>query len=75
MRPALCRAARALLNMSQADLAGAAVVPLAVIADYETGVRKPNTLDLDAIQDALERAGVEFLDGSHPGVRMLKVRR
>jgi hypothetical protein len=37
MTSAQCRAARALLDTSLAELAGAAVVPIAAIVDYETG--------------------------------------
>ena len=60
MTPAQCRAARALIGMSQSDLARAAVVPVTSIADFETGI-----LEL-AIQDALERGGVEFTNGVRP---------
>jgi predicted transcriptional regulator len=71
MTPAQCRAARGLIAMSQSDLARAAVVPAASIADFETGAwLRPE--DLDAIQKALEQAGVEFIDGDQPGVRLGK---
>jgi transcriptional regulator with XRE-family HTH domain len=70
MTPAQCRAARALIELSQAGLAGAAVVPAAVIADYETGAGTPTPADLEAIRRALERAGVEFTNGGKPGVRL-----
>jgi predicted transcriptional regulator len=62
MTPAQCRAARALIAMSQSDLARAAVVPVASIADFETGILVLRPDDLDAVQDALERAGVEFIE-------------
>ena len=72
MTPAQCRAARALLDMSLADLAVIAVVPATVIADFETGAWiRP--ADLDAIQDALKRAGVKFIDGDQ-GVGLLNLR-
>jgi hypothetical protein len=70
--PAQCRAARGLVNMSMAQLAAAAVVPILVIFDFEGGWGKPKPEDLAAIQHALERAGVEFIDGDRPGVRMRK---
>jgi hypothetical protein len=72
MTPAQCRAARALVALSQADLARGAVVPVVSIVDFETGVLALRPDDLDAIQDALERAGVEFIDGDSPGVRVRK---
>lgn len=55
--------------MSQSELAGAAVVPTTVIADYETGAWiRP--ADLEALQRALERAGVEFI--GEVGVKVRK---
>lgn len=67
--PAQRRAARTLLAMSQAELARAAVVPHASVIDFEMGMLVLHVPDLDAIQHALERAGVEFIDGDRPGVR------
>ena len=49
--------------MSQSDLARAAVVPVSSIADFEAGILALRPPDLDAIQDALERAGVELAMG------------
>jgi|HubBroStandDraft_1064217.scaffolds.fasta_scaffold1271189_1 predicted transcriptional regulator len=72
MTPAQCRAARALIDMSQAELAGAAIVPATLVADYEAGSVAPRVSDLAAIRQALERAGVDFIDGDRPGVRMGK---
>jgi predicted transcriptional regulator len=72
MTPAQCRAARALIDMSHADLARAAVVTVTIIADFETGVGGTRPTDVDAIQAALEKAGVEFIDGDRPGVRLRK---
>jgi predicted transcriptional regulator len=72
MTPAQCRAARALIDITQAELARRAVVPASLIADYETGAGTPRGADLEAIQRALEAAGVEFIDGARPGVRLRK---
>jgi hypothetical protein len=58
--------------MSQAELAGHAVVPVAVIADFEARVSVPRASNLDAIRAALERASVEFIGGDRPGVRLSK---
>ena len=68
MTPAQCRAARRLVDLSQAVLSSVALVPAADIADFEAGAWIRPT-DLDALQDALERAGVEFIEG---GARMRK---
>jgi predicted transcriptional regulator len=67
---AQCRAARGLVDMSQADLAAAAVVTRGVIIDFEGGVRTPQKANLDAIQRVLEAAGVVFTDGDEPGVKL-----
>jgi transcriptional regulator with XRE-family HTH domain len=44
--PAQCRAARMLAGISQAELAGVAVVPATLITNYETGVGMPEPSDL-----------------------------
>ena len=61
MTPAQCRAARALIGMTQVELAGHAVVPVSVIADFEAGTNLPRQSNVDALQKALETAGVEFI--------------
>lgn len=72
MTPGQCRAARALIALAQADLARAAVVPVALVADFETGVLALRPADLEAIRGALERAGVELTNRERPGVRLRK---
>lgn len=59
---AQCRAARALLKLSHTGLSGRSVVPVALIAGFEAGLGKPRPADLDALQRALEKAGVEFIN-------------
>ena len=72
MTPAQCRAARALIELSIHALAGAAVVSATTVWDYEAGVGHPKPADIEAMRTALERAGVEFIDGEQPGVRLRK---
>jgi transcriptional regulator with XRE-family HTH domain len=72
MTPAQCRTARMLAGTSQAELAGVAVVPATLITDYETGIGMPEPSDLEAIQSALEWAGVIFTNGNAPGVKLRK---
>jgi transcriptional regulator with XRE-family HTH domain len=64
------RAARGLLGWSQSDLADAAKIGRATIADFESGKRDPYARTLDELRSALEAAGVEFTNGEQPGVRM-----
>ena len=66
------RAARALLRWDQKQLAKAANVSVQTIKRLETirGKVSAYTGTLDAIQKALENAGVEFLNGDAPGVRL-----
>jgi hypothetical protein len=73
MTPTQCRAARGLIGMSQAGLAAAAALPLTTIVDYETSLSfAGEEADLDAIRDALEKAGIEFTVGERPWVRLRK---
>ena len=74
--PAQSRAARALLNWSQLQLAEAATVSVSTIRDFETGKRVPIANNLAALQTALEAAGVIFVaeNGEGPGVRLKKER-
>jgi transcriptional regulator with XRE-family HTH domain len=72
--PAQCRAARALLNWSQQQLAEAATVGNATIRNFESGNSAPQHSTLDVLRRALEAAGVIFVDenGEGPGVRLKK---
>ena len=72
-----CRAARALLDWSQARLGAKAQVSEGTVRDFEKGKRIPAGTMLVAMRSALELAGVAFLgDGetAHggPGVRLKK---
>ena len=58
------RAARALLNISQADLARIATVHVATIRRLETATGVRGAVEsLWKIESALERLGVEFIPG------------
>lgn len=59
--PLQCRAARAMIEMDQNTLAAAASVSRGVIIDFEKERRLPGINNLNAIQNALEAAGVYFL--------------
>lgn len=55
--------ARAGLNMSQAELAQRAGVAAATIAEFEKGRRTPYKRTVRDIQQVLELAGIELVDG------------
>ena len=75
--PAQIRAARAMLNWSMADLAKASMVSISTIKRLEQA--QPHLVrdsTLVAIQNALETAGIVFLesDGIGPGLRLRSVK-
>lgn len=59
--PGQCRAARAWLGWTQADLAHQASVARKTIADFELGHRALHYRSRQTITRALESAGAEFL--------------
>ena len=68
-----CRAARALLNWTLADLAEASLVSLSTAKHFEGTLRTTTVANVAAIVRALEKAGVEFIpakNGKGVGVRM-----
>ncbi|WP_456705445.1 MULTISPECIES: helix-turn-helix domain-containing protein [unclassified Bradyrhizobium] len=72
MTPDQSRAARGLLDWSQAELAARSNLSESTIRDFEKGRRIPSINNLAAVRRALEAAGVEFIDGNHPGVRLTR---
>jgi transcriptional regulator with XRE-family HTH domain len=70
--PAQCRAARALLNWSQQQLADASKAGVVTIRNFEGGKSSPINSTLEVLRRVLESAGVEFTDGNAPGVKLHK---
>jgi len=69
MVPVQSKMARAGTGMSMIAVAKAAQVSPATIVRFERGEElKPRTVE--AIQRAYEMAGVEFLEGEAPGLKM-----
>jgi len=71
MLPVQCKMARVALDLGVRDLARLAKVAPATVSRFEASKElKPRTIE--AMQRALESAGVEFTNGNQPGVRMKK---
>jgi transcriptional regulator with XRE-family HTH domain len=71
-----CRAARGLLDWSQADLADRARVGIVTVRQFEAGAHAPRRATIEVIKRACEAAGVEFIDetAAAPGVGIRKRR-
>lgn len=69
--PSLCRAARGLLNWTQADLAKAASVGVVTVRQFEAESGTPRSATLVVIQQAFEAEGLEFIpeNGGGAGIR------
>lgn len=68
LSPAQSRGARGMLGWSQEQLAEAAKVSRATIADFERGERTPTATNLIAIREAFEKAGLEFIPENGGGI-------
>jgi transcriptional regulator with XRE-family HTH domain len=67
------KAARALAGMTQTELASLARLNVSTIAEMEARAGETLRSSLEtvrAVQTVLEAAGVEFLNGESPGVRL-----
>jgi transcriptional regulator with XRE-family HTH domain len=71
MTPAQSKAARALLGWSQTELARRAGVSRSTVTDFELESRQVAPESLAKIKAALEKAGVQFINGKRPGVRLV----
>ena len=72
MSPMQFRAARALLNWTQPDLAKAAGLGLSTVVDYELEKRKVSDEAIAKMRAALEAAGIKFTNGKSPGVKLIR---
>jgi len=69
MNAAQCRMARAALELGVRELAARAKVAPSTITRLEAG-EELRERTIEAVQRALEAAGVEFTNGDAPGVRL-----
>jgi transcriptional regulator with XRE-family HTH domain len=72
MTAAQCRAARALIEWSQAELSNASGVDLQTLSNFESRFHLPDDDTKRRIRSALEEAGVIFIseNGGGAGVRL-----
>lgn len=77
INPNQIRGARAMLGITQAELARLAGISTTGLNNIEKGQADPKASTLAAIKGALEAAGVIFVDenGEGPGVRLRKSKR
>ena len=61
-----------MLRLTRDQVARSAMVAVATLADFEVGRRTPNVRTVQAIRQALEAAGAQFIEknGGGPGVRL-----
>ena len=62
MSPSQCRAARALADVTQEQLAELAKVGVSTVRDFEAGRRQPRDQSLAAMRTTLEGLGITVLD-------------
>ncbi len=75
LTPSQCRAARALIDMKQEELAEASGIAVNTIRKFEGGETTPHQSNREKIREAFEKAGVIFIDrtpDAGPGVRLRK---
>ena len=72
MTPAQCRAARALVDLTQPGLAEGAALGLSTVVDFERSRRAVSPEAIGAMREALAKSGVVFIDADAqgPGVRL-----
>jgi transcriptional regulator with XRE-family HTH domain len=61
--PEQIQGARAMLGLTQADLAKRAGISTTALNNIENGVADPKASTLEAIRNAIEKAGAQFKDG------------
>jgi predicted transcriptional regulator len=70
LRPNQCRAARALLDWTQTELATRAGINVLALRRFESGHTDPRASTRDRIEKALTDAGIELSDDGSVGVSL-----
>ncbi len=74
MTPSQCKSARSLVGWSQERLAKESLVSVSTVRNFERGRGAPQQSTLALMIRALESAGIEFLNGDEPGVKLKKTK-
>ncbi len=69
IKAAQYRAARGLLDWTRQDLGRLAGVGAPAVSDFERAIRVSHNRTIAAITQALEAAGIVFINGDEPGVK------
>lgn len=72
LKPEQIRGARAMLGLTQAEVAKRAGISTTGLNNIERGFSDPKASTLTSIQQVLEAAGVEFTNGGEPGVKLVR---
>ena len=72
LSPPQSRAARALLDWTQAELAARSSISLSTVRDFEAGRRMPMINNVKAMQRAFEEAGILLFNDDQPGARLMR---
>jgi ribosome-binding protein aMBF1 (putative translation factor) len=72
MTPEQCRAARAWLGWTQVELAKKSKIGLSTLMDFESQYRATQATKQRAIQAALEKRGIRFLNSGILGIAFVK---
>ena len=70
LKPEQIRGARAMLGLTQAEVAKRAGISTTGLNNIERGSSDPKASTLTAIQQVFEAAGIEFTNGGEPGVKL-----
>jgi transcriptional regulator with XRE-family HTH domain len=70
LKPEQIRGARAMLGLTQAEVAKRAGISTTGLNNIERGISDPKASTLTSIQQVLEAAGVDFTNGGEPGVKL-----
>ncbi|CAA2157060.1 hypothetical protein MBRA_02478 [Methylobacterium brachiatum] len=72
LKPEQIRGARAMLGLTQAEVAKRAGISTTGLNNIEREASDPKASTLDAIQRVFEAEGIVFTNGGEPGVKLVR---